>query len=84
MPYVLRKHRFKDTFNEANPIHNGIYMKHITSKMKVKNGAFKMTSNMSVLSAIRLDIMVMPLHIPIFNSIHQTQMFAFLLTFVIS
>ena len=49
MPYVLRKHRFKDTFNEANPIHNGIYMKHITSKMKVKNGAFKMTSNMSVL-----------------------------------
>ena len=47
MPYVLRKHRFKDTFNEANPIHNGIYMKHITSKMKVKNGAFKMTSNNS-------------------------------------
>ena len=61
MPYVLRKHRFKDTFNEANPIHNGIYMKHITSKMKVKNGAFKMTSNMSVL---RLDIMVMSLYIP--------------------
>ena len=27
MPYVLRKHRFKDTFNEANPIHNGLYMK---------------------------------------------------------
>ena len=39
MPYVLRKHRFKDTFNEANPIHNGIYMKQMTSKMTVKNGA---------------------------------------------
>ena len=49
MPYVLRKHRFKDTFNEANPIHNGIYMKQMTSKMTVKNGAFKVTSNMSVL-----------------------------------
>ena len=61
MPYVLRKHRFKDTFNESNPIHNGIYMKQITSKMTVKNGAFKVTSNMSVL---RLDIMVMSLYIP--------------------
>ena len=47
MPYVLRKHRFKDTFNESNPIHNGIYMKQITSKMTVKNGAFKVTSNKS-------------------------------------
>ena len=55
MPYVLRKHRFKDTFNEANPIHNGIYMKQMTSKMTVKNGAFKVTSNMSVLFIVRFD-----------------------------
>ena len=47
MPYVLRKHRFKDTFNEANPIHNGLYMKQITWKMTVKNGVFKVTSNHS-------------------------------------